>query len=340
MRKPILTVAMSLAFCAPSSAFAKDGAVDLSLYGSWRLHVNAASVDAAASGQDESYIGLSDAYSRVGAKLRWSLGSGWGETAISAKIELGLNTADLELGDPAFFDDEDLRVKSLNATGDWGSLVVGKDWLPYYNSVGYPVDYFSSIFAGYSTYAFFRENQITYITPDLNGLKASLSRIQRTNGGPRGWHYTASYALGPLNFAAGMEDMDNDVADTYGASASMTKGDWYGAVKYEHNDAAGDIYNAFAQVTQGKLTYKVGIGLGDQYAGDNYHVGIDYKVRDNFKLFSEIYAEQNNYAILASGAQSASDYLGAGGFGARQNGKVMLVGFRFDFDVSPLTRPR
>jgi len=131
-----------------------------------------------------------------------------------------------------------------------------------------------------------------------------------------------------------MEDMDNDVADTYGASVSLTQGGWYAAAKYEHSDSQGDIYNVFAQFNQDKLTYKAGIGLGDQFAGDSYHIGVDYQVRDNFKLFSEFYSEQNNYAILADGAQSASDYLGAGGFGARQNGKVMLVGFRFDFDVS------
>ena len=34
----------------------------------------------------------------------------------------------LNLVDPAFFDDEDFRVKSFSASGDWGSLVVGKDW--------------------------------------------------------------------------------------------------------------------------------------------------------------------------------------------------------------------
>ena len=53
------------------------------------------------------------------------------------------------------------------------------------------------------------------------------------------------------------------------------------------------------------------------------------------KLFSEIYSEQNNYAILRDRPKRASDYLGAGGFGARQNGKVFLVGFRFDFATQP-----
>ena len=333
MNTYILNGVICAGLCLPVvTAHAQDSSIDLDLYGSWRLHANAASVDEAADGQDDSYIGLSDAYSRVGAKAGLALGG----TSLTAKLELGINSADLEFGDPAFFDDEDLRVKSLTASGDWGTIIAGKDWLPYYNNVGYPVDYFSSIFAGYSTYAYFREIQLTYITPEYNGLKGSLSRIKRTNGGPKGWHYTANFAKDGMTLAAGMEDMDGSLADTYGASVSLSRGDWYGAVKYEHHDTAGEIYNAFAQYKQDKLTYKAGIGLGDQYAGDSYHLGVDYQLRDNFKLFSELYREQKNYAILADGAQSASDYLGAGGFGARQNGKVALVGFRFDFDASPL----
>ncbi len=313
------------------NCYANEDGLDLKLYGSWRLHTNATFVDAATPGQSTGYLGLSDAYSRVGAKASFTASG----TVFAATLELGVNSADFKLGDPAFFDDEDLRVKSFSASGDWGSLVVGKGWLPYYNNVGYPVDYFSSIYAGYSTYAFFRENQLTYITPQINGFKGSLSRIKRTSGGPKGWHYTASYARGGLTLAVGMEDMENNVADTYGTAVSLKRGHWYGAIKYEHNDVAGDIYNAFAQYTHGKFIYKAGIGLGDQYAGNSYHLGADYKVNQDFKLFAEIYSEQNNYAILADGATRASDYLGAGGFGARQNGKAMVVGFRFDFEASP-----
>lgn len=333
MKAHVFTGAIWACVCLPAvTTHAQDSSLELDIYGSWRLHANAASVDEAAEGQDDSYIGLSDAYSRVGAKAAKKIGS----TTLTGKLELGVNSADLELGDPAFFDDEDLRIKSLTASGDWGTVVAGKDWLPYYNNVGYPVDYFSSIFAGYSTYAYFREIQLTYITPEISGFKGSLSRVKRTNGGPKGWHYTASYAKDGLSLAAGMEDMDGSLADTYGASASLTRGAWYGAIKYEHHDTAGEIYDAFAQYSKDKLTYKAGIGLGDQFAGNSYHLGVDYQLRDNFKLFSEFYREQNNYAILGDGAESASDYLGAGGFGARQNGQVALVGFRFDFDASPL----
>lgn len=299
------------------------------IYGSLRVHANIVSVDDAVGDKDETEFGLTDAYSRVGAKLDFGLG----ETDVSIKTELGLNIADFELGDPAFFDDEDVRIYSVTAKGDWGSLVVGKDWMPYYNAVGYPVDYFSSIYAGYTTYAFFRERHVTYITPVIGNLSGSISRLKRTGGGPKGWQGTLSYAADGLTLAAGFEDMDGAVVDTYGASASYTTGDWYFSAKVEDQDGRDAIYNVFAQRSLDKWTLKAGLGLGDQYSGSTYHLGADYQLTDSWKLFTEAYAEQLNYATLFDGANDAGDYLGAGGFGVEQNGKVILFGVRYDFST-------
>ena len=335
MRPAIFSVYIALFSTAVSQgAFAQDLAgtsetdLDIELYSSIRLHLSHASVDEAFDGGETSYTGLTDAYSRVGAKA----GFDFGGTKISGKLELGLNMAELELGDPSFFDDQDLRIKSVTASGDWGTLVVGKDWLPYYNNIGYPVDYFSTIYAGYTTYAFFRENQIAYTTPEYQGLTGQLARIERTGGGPSGWHYVVNYQSKGLTLAIGREDMDGDVGDTQGASASYTSGAWYLATKYENSDF-GDIYNGFIQYSAGKARYKIGVGLGDQFSGDTYHAGIDYQLYENFKLFAEFYSEERNYAILQDRAETASDYFGADGFGAKQNGKVLALGFRHDFSI-------
>ncbi len=326
-----LVSAVCVSFCLSGvNGYANEDGLDLKLYGSWRLQTNVAFVDTAAPGQNDSYIGVSDAYSRVGTRASFTTG----DTTFAATLEVGVNSADFKVGDPAFFDD-DIRITSLTASGDWGSLIAGKDWLPYYNNIGGTVDYFTSIYTGYATYASSRENQITYITPEIKGVKGTLSRIERTGGGPKGWQYAARYEHDGLALAVAIEDMDNTVADTYGTVASLVRGNWYGVLKYEHNDVTGDIYNVYGQYTQGKFIYKAGIGLGDQYAGDSYHIGVDYRVNEDFRLFSELYTEQDNYAILADQAVRASDYLGAGGFGARQNGKAMVVGFRFDFDTHP-----
>lgn len=298
----------------------------LTLYGSFRLHGTLTTVDEATEGRDETEFGLTDAYSRVGARVDF----GVGETDVIIKSELGLNLADLELGDPSFFDDEDFRVYSVSATGNWGSLTLGKDWLSYYNTVGYPVDYFSSIYAGYTTYAFFRERMVRYTTPNLGGFTGNIARIERTGGGPKGWQSTLSYSKNGLTVGAALEDMDGDVSDMWGASASYTSGPWYVSAKMEDQTGRGMLYNGFTQYQLEEWTVKIGAGLGDQFSGNTFHAGVDYKLNERWKLFAEAYSEADNYAILFEGANEASDYLGAGGFGVPQNGKALLVGARFD----------
>ena len=341
--KNIVKLAL-VAFSLPVSAWAQTTASDetfktdedgnvpafepatLTLYGSFRLHTTLTTVDEAADGQDETEFGLTDAYSRVGARFDFGMGA----TEITIKSELGLNLADLELGDPSFFDDEDFRVYSVNAVGNWGSVTVGKDWLTYYNTVGYPVDYFSSIYAGYTTYAFFRERMVRYTTPDMAGFSGSVARIDRTGGGPKGWQSALSYSKSGLTLGAAFEDMDGDVSDMWGASASYTSGPWYLSTKIEDQTGKGMIYNGFTQYQREAWTAKVGVGLGDQFSGNTFHAGVDYKINDQWKLFVEAYSESDNYAILFEDANDAADYLGAGGFGVQQNGKAILVGARFD----------
>jgi len=307
----------------------ENSAPTLTLYGSLRAHATYVSVDEAVEGKDESEFGLTDAYSRIGTTLGFDLG----ETTVTAKAELGLNTTDLELGDPAFFDDEDLRIYSVTASGDWGSLKVGKDWLPYYNNVGYPVDYFSSIYAGYTTFAFFRERQIAYTSPMIGGFTGTIAAIKRTGGGPSGAQGALSWSKVGLTFTVGFEEMESGFADTRGASASYTTGPWYLSAKIEDQDGQGTAYNVYAQRSLDKWTLKAGAGLGDQYSGDTFHLGVDYQAAANWTLFAEAYSEQLNYALLFDGAETSGDYLGAGGFGVPQDGKALLVGARFDFST-------
>jgi len=295
---------ISAVFFAPMTVSAeekKDSAVDAAMvsnfdieaYGSLRLHISHASVDEAFDGGSNSYTGLTDAYSRVGARGGFDLGS----TRISANIELGLNTAELD-------------------------------------NIGYPVDYFSTIYAGYTTYAFFREKQVSYTTPSWNNFTGTLARIERTGGGPLGWHYVAAYANDGFTVAVGAEDMDGTTADTKGASVSYQSDGWYLAAKYEESTPIGEIYNGFVQYTDDRLTYKFGLGLGDQFSGNTFHTGIDFQFRPKIKFFTEFYKEELNYAILQDRAQNSSDYFGAGGFGAKQNGKVFAFGLRYDFSTT------
>ncbi len=333
-RNGLTAIGLSAGLClyalSPASAYAQNNLKqDFELYGSLRMQANYVSVDDAFDGGDSQFLGLSDAYSRLGARTSF----GNDAIKITARYEVNINSADLDFGDPSFFDDQDSRLYSIKAEGKFGTLLAGKDWLPYYNNVGYPVDYFSSIYAGYTTYAYFREPQITYMTPTVAGVSGTLSRMKRTGGGASGWHYALSFAKDGFTLAAGREDMDGVEGDTQGAAVSYSSGPWYFAGKYENSDDFGDIVNAFAQRQHKDWTFKAGIGIGDQFSGDTHHFGMDYKVSSKLKVFAEYYSEEKNYALLRENAASAGDYFGAGGFGARQNGKALLTGFRFDFST-------
>ena len=295
-------------------------------YASVRTHLDIARVDEAKVGEECDYVGARDAYSRVGVRGDFDFSN----INVLGTLELGINTADFDLGDPSFFDDQNFRVASIKLGGDFGTLVAGKDWLPYYNVIAAPVDFFSSVYAGFTTYAFFRENQITY-SSQIKSLGYSVAAIQRTNGGPRGWQATARYPLSSWTFAAGGEYIEGSPSDTFGLSAIWQRDKFYAAFKFEHNTDQGQIYNGFGQYQWGRTHLKLGLGLGDQFGGINWHIGADYQLLSNLKLFAEIYTEELNYAILVEGADSSNEFLGAGGFGARQNGRAFALGARWDF---------
>lgn len=298
----------------------------LDFYGSARVHLDLVKVDEAVAGEDKDYVGARDAYSRVGVR---------GSTAISnvdvvGTLELGINIADFELGDPSFFDDQNIRVASVKLNSDFGTLTIGKDWLPFYNAVAAPVDLFSSVYAGFSTYAFFRENQLAFSSSYRN-LNYTVAAISRTGSDDRGWQATASYPISNWTLAVGGEFMEGDISDTAGASAIWERNNLYLAVKYEYNSTDGNIYNWHGQYQLKKTLLKAGVGLGDQFGGNSWQLGVDYQLLPSLMLFAEIYAEDLNYAILIEGAERADQYLGEGGFGARQNGKALAIGAKFDF---------
>ena len=312
--------------CLASVSAADSSGRNFGFYGSVRVHVDAARVDEAEPGQDSDYVGARDAYSRVGIRGNTSVAN----LNIAGTLEFGINTADFDLGDPSFFDDQNFRVASVNLSGDFGTITLGKDWLPFYNAVAAPVDLFSSVYAGFSTYAFFRENQLSFAS-NIGNLDYAVAAISRTGSNDRGWQATLTYPIANWTLAIGAEIMEADISDTSGASATWSNDDFYTAAKFEYNTSDGFIYNWFGQYSLERTAFKLGVGLGDQFSGTSWHIGVDYQLIESLSFFAEIYAEERNYAILEEGAERADQYLGAGGFGARQNGRAIALGARFDF---------
>ncbi len=302
-------------------------------YASIRGQVESVSVDEAKVGEDDSFVGVRDAFSRFGAKASYDLSA---DSKLSAKIEVPFNIGNFNAEDPTYFDDNSVRVAKLAANGSWGNLWVGKDWLPYYNNVAWPVDLFSSFYSGWATYARFREYAAVYTTPSLAGFKLTASAIELDDSQEEGNQYVLSYSHGGFTLAYAKEVMDDanesSTGDTEGVAISYSGGPFYVAVKGEEfTPVVGGsqvISNLYASYKFGEFTVKGMVADGDEghwAPGATGHVGLDYQHSDSVKLFAEYFSEENAYAILKTDAQSY-DTLGVSG----SAGQAFLVGARYD----------
>ena len=341
-----LMVLTSTALLLPATALAE---LTVDAYGSLRMQAETVSVDEVATpGDDKSYAGFKDAYSRFGVTANYPLSNG---TTLGAKLEIPFNTAQMKAGDPSYFesfykDNNSPRVAKLTASGDWGSVAIGKQWLAYYNYIGYPVDYFSSFYSGFATHATFRREAATYTSPSFSGLSFAVSAVDMVDAGDDyldTMQYVVAYNNEGLSLAASLEDRGEDAGDNklMGVSAAYTTGPWRFAIKLEEweNTASGVdnqlIKNIYASYNLGKYTLKAHYAVGDEetgggafFTGTSTHLGLDYQYTKNFKVFAEYFMEENAYAIYT---EDADDFAPMGGYGTNTDGKALVIGARYDF---------
>ncbi len=345
MKKTLIASAICL---VPFPVFA-----DLTVepYGSIRAQAEYVTIDQQAAtdaGQDNSYTGVRDAYSRFGVKATYPLSNG---TTLGAKLEIPFNIQHMQAEDPSYFegfykDNSSPRVYKLTATGDWGSVAIGKQWLAYYNAIAYPVDYFSSFYSGFATYAAFRREAATYTTPSFSGFSATASMVDMKDGGGESYLDTTQvalkYSMDGLSLAVAYQDTYNGQADLLGASAAYTTGPWRFATKVEQLDSpAGTVdanpilYNMYMSYKLKKYTFKAHYAKGDVtndgtafFQGDSYHLGADYKYTKNLKVFVEYFYEERGYAIYTDNSKSFDSF---GGYHNITNGSALAVGARYDF---------
>jgi hypothetical protein len=342
MKKTLIASAICL---ASSPVFAE---LTVEPYGSIRAQAESVSVDQvtadqATAGENDSYTGIKDAYSRFGVIATYPLSNG---TTLGAKLEIPFNIQKMQAEDPSYFDDNSPRVYKLTATGDWGSAAIGKQWLAYYNAIAYPVDYFSSFYSGFATYASFRREAVTYTTPSFAGFSATASMVDMVDGGDESLLDTTqaslNYSLDGLDLALAYQDSYNGQADLLGASAAYTTGPWRFATKVEQLDSpAGTVdadpmmYNMYASYQLKNYTFKAHYAKGDvsddggaYFQGDSYHLGADYQYTKNLKVFVEYFYEERGYAIYP---ENADTYDALGGYQDVTNGSALAIGARYDF---------
>lgn len=317
-------------------------ALDYDMYGSFRVHGESVSPDITTT--LGSYTGLRDAYSRIGASFKQTLGDNNAFT-LYAKLELPLDIPNKAVQDP-WDQDEDIRIGKLGVKGEFGDLVMGQMWLPYYNSIAYPVDMFSTYYSGFATYSVFRRGDtVAYYTPQLGNFSASFGYsyekgASKANGDPDNrLQATVSYKAGDLTLSGGLDHLggSNDWK-TWGVSTAWqaTNALYIGA-KYEVHDndittgygTDGDTaMNVYAGYTTGKHTFKGMLADVDGYGEEILHLGYDYQWKKDIKFFVEYYSERETAAITVERGGLNETCWGCSG------GDVLAAGVRFDFSAS------
>lgn len=343
-----ITFAAVLACCMASGEAAAQSTPAIDFYGSLRTQAEAVRPDN--TDRLHSYAGLRDAYSRVGVKVEYPLGS---EFALTGELELPVDSANFRMRDP--YDQGDagrphgaqLRIARVRLQGGFGSLAYGQQWMPYYNAIAAPVDRFSSYYSGYATYTVFRvADTLAYSTPEYGGLslaaayagsegnKRSTSRID-----DRRWQAAASYAFGNSRLAAAIDDRGNPGHGhdrLLGLSASHQAGNLYLAVKYERFDSrnrqsgsfsrnGNEAVNVFGSYALGKNTFKLMLAKVENYGGHIVHLGVDHALSDKRKVFAEYYREAQTAALSRRRGGLGDFDAGIGG------GQAVAVGVRLDF---------
>lgn len=294
------------------------------------------------------YRGLRDAFSRVGVNAAYRFSEDY---RLFGQLEVPFDTANFRFGDPydqggAGRDDrEDLRVARLGLESPIGTWVAGQQWMPYYNTITYPVDQFSTFYSGFATYTTFRVKEtLSYVSPTMKGFSfgGSYSSAAGNERSPsriddRRIQAFARYSYNGTVLAIGMDDRGN--ADgykdrLYGFSAAKRFDNWSVVFKYETTDTdnpnsfygdGAEAFNLYSEYRHDKFTYKAMIADVESYGETVLHLGIDHQFKENLILFAEYYQEQETAAL--TGKQE-----GLAGFNSGiSGGKVFAAGFRYHF---------
>ncbi|WP_026279413.1 porin [Thioalkalivibrio sp. ALgr3] len=336
MNRKMLAAAVAATLAAPGMAMAQEegaGPIDWDFYGSLRLQYEAADPD-----NNSSYDGFRDAYTRVGFMGSMEFNEG---LSAFAQLELPLDLANGRVQDPFNGQDEDVRIGKIGIESDVaGTFAYGRDWLPYYNAIAFPVDMFNSFQSGFITYAAFRESDtLFYYSPDFNGFSFGGAYVTDGANDDNPYQLTGSYSLGDTTFSVGVQDANADERRRdWGFSVMHTMGDLYIGAKAETVDSADDdvdgdnSFNVFASYDWGQHTFKGMLATMDTWGGDVAHLGYDYHVNDALTFFAEYYRE------------SESDDIGSGAIGqvrARDmdedegvigdTGDVFMAGMHYSF---------
>lgn len=328
-------IALAIAMGAPASLLAS---VNIDLYGSARMQAEAVSPDSNAnyaSGGNDSYIGVRDAYSRIGLNATWQATH---NLQLFGQLEIPFDMANFEVQDP-YDDRRDLRVAQVGIKTDQGSLAYGQMWLPFYNAISYKVDRFSTYYSGYATLAYFRAyNAVSYYSPDYDGLSFGAGVVMKDTSDQADtfddnrYQLTGTYNKNGTDLSVGLEQVDNDSDEQLlGMALGQQIDQLYVGVKFEQRSVKGadnqNVTNLYADYQLNKYTFKAMVAEVEGYGEQIVHIGADYQYSKNFKTFIELYQQEESNAISNRKAGSAGVFAD----GLVGGGNAVAAGFRYDF---------
>jgi len=330
MQRSLAGAGLALLLAAPTPSYAAEN-FNYQFYGSARLQGEAVRPEnREAFG---SYTALRDAYSRLGVTADYTPAASG--LTIFGQLEVPVDLANLRVQDP-FDHSQDVRVAQVGLRGNWGSLAGGKMWMPYYNAIAYPVDVFSSYYTGFATFTNFRLSEtLSYYSPEFNGFSFALAWSNDNGaGGSDRYQGTATYDLGAMALAAGLDRLSSDWR-IWGFSLTHNWEKFYLGAKLEIHDsdistgygADGDIaLNLFTSYTMGRNTLKGMLAQVDNFGETIIHLGVDHQFNPALMFFVEYYREQERAAITTK--RGSGDETWLKDFGG---GQVLVIGARFDF---------
>lgn len=337
-RKGVLSLAL-LMLCNVTAVFGAQ----LDVFGTVSMQLEHVSPG---KSNTKNYTALRDIYTRVALQFTHDLNE---DLQFLALLEMPFDTVNLEV-QHAWDQKEDIidnneRIAKLQLSSSrYGAVSVGKGWVPYYFAVSAAVDRFSSYYSGYSTYSTLRQDELfIYSSPNFNGFKFNLARAHKNGDREKNGSFddrdqiTISYANSEVTAGLAMEDIGGENnRRIFGASVSRKMGDFYVAAKYEEQQSditdksifgydGSKAVNFYAEYAWGDHKVKGLVAKINGFGEGVFHLGYDYYINPNLKLFTEYFSEEKGAAISTKKGGFRDTYFADGG-------SAFLVGFNYSFE--------
>jgi len=302
MKKSLIALAVAGALTAPMVAQA-----DATLYGSFRVGIQSV---------DDADLDMVDESSRIGIKGDVDLGLEG--TKGLFHWEANVNSSD------STTDILKERLSYIGMTGDWGTVLAGRQYHPHYLLIGGATNVFNTATGSTGEWAFLGneadgavdhkrvDNTLAYASPVMNGFQVIAGAVIAGTGNDAaddvdGYNVAAKYAANGLTVALSYAEVDAIDRDLIGLSASYKIDALTLSARYEDKELANvdsDSYGIAAVYDLGDgLSIKGRFSSRDHDTkgeGDQWAAEVEQKLGKG-RIYANYFAQDNdaeaNYSV-------------------------------------------